>query len=177
GAMNNWASDLGTGSTFGAYGFSFSFSVDSGFQFVAFDPYTFAAQIAIMMVEEWLACAANEQALAMKKGQNLCVFVGSYCASKVPIINVCVELKQQSCCFNSLLAKIVNRQGRAQLGLPGNQCGGFNETQLKALNFSQMDFSEFIATITPPAPNLTAVTSQVNATVRQKVQNYYQQTP
>ena len=67
----------------------------------------------------------------MKRGQNLCVHVGTYCSRKV--LGVCLEKKERHCCFNSKLARIINRQGRAQLGLPMNSCGGFNQAQLQAL--------------------------------------------
>jgi len=174
-SMNDWAGGLGSSSTFGAYGFQFSFSMADGFSFVGFDPYSFAISIAINMVMEWLSCDPNEQTLMMKKGQNLCVYVGSYCSHKIPIINVCTEIKQQQCCFNSILAKIVNRQGRAQLGLPANQCGGFNQAQLQALDFSRMDFSEFIASLNVDSVNNSALNSQVNSTVQNKVKNYYGQ--
>lgn len=174
-SMNNWADGLSSSSTFGLYGFQFSFSMDAGFAFTGFDPYSFAISIAINMVMEWLSCDPNEQTLMMKKGQNLCVYVGSYCSSKIPIINVCIEMKQQQCCFNSILAKIVNRQGRQQLGLPANQCGGFNQAQLQALDFSSMDFSEFIASLNVNSVNNTSLNNKVNSTVQTKVQNYYGQ--
>lgn len=174
-SMNDWAGGLGSSSTFGAYGFQFSFSMADGFSFVGFDPYSFAISIAINMVMEWLSCDPNEQTLMMKKGQNLCVYVGSYCSHKIPIINVCTEIKQQQCCFNSILAKIVNRQGRAQLGLPANQCGGFNQAQLQALNFAAMDFSEFIASLNVDSVNNASLNSQINSTVQNKVNSYYGQ--
>lgn len=174
-SMNSWASDLSSSANFGAYGFTFSFSAESGFAFVGFDPYSFAISIAIQMVTEWLSCTPDEQTLSMKRGQNLCVFVGSYCSSKIPVINVCIEVKQQSCCFNSILAKTVNRQGRAQLGLPANQCGGFNQSQLQAMDFSKMDFSEFIASLNVDSVNHGALNNQINSTVQQKVNTYYGQ--
>ncbi len=174
GAMNSAASNLGSSTTnFGAYGFDFSFSVANGFEFVGFDPTSFAISIAIQLITQWLSCTPEEKVHAMKKGQNLCVFVESYCASKIPIINVCIEVKQVSCCFNSILAKSVNRQGRAQLGMAMNQCGGFDQAQLKALDFSRIDLSEFIATLQITPPNMSSLNNQVSATVRQKINSYY----
>lgn len=172
-AMNDWAGGLGSSTSFGAYGFTFSFSMDAGFEFVGFDPYSFAISIAIHMIMEWLSCDPSEQTLMMKKGQNLCVFVGSYCSHKIPLINVCTEVKQQQCCFNSILAKIVNRQGRAQLGLPADQCGGFNQAQLQALDFSRIDFTEFIASLNVDHVDTATMNSKLNQSVQSKVQNYY----
>lgn len=174
-SMNNWAADLSTSTNFGVYGFTFEFSVDSGFAFTGFDPSTFAISIALQMAMQWLSCSPEESTLSMKKGQNLCVFTGSYCSSRIPIIGVCTEVKQKSCCFNSILAKIVNQQGRVQLGLPTNQCGGFNQAQIQAIDFSKIDFSEFIASINVNTPSSTSVTDKVNSSVQQKVKNYYEQ--
>ncbi|MCF7697091.1 conjugal transfer protein TraN [Mycetohabitans sp. B2] len=176
GAMNNWASAVGDGvlnPQFGFYGFTFEFSLANGFQFVGFDPSSFALQIGIMLVQEWLACDSSEQAMSMKRGQNLCAHVETYCSKKV--LKVCVEKKERHCCFNSKLAKIINRQGRAQLGMAMNSCSGFNEAQLKALDFSRIDLSEFIADMIPKDANLPQMTNKVQQTVNDKVQGYYDQ--
>lgn len=170
-SMNDWASDLGGGSSFGAYGFTFSYSYEAGFSYVGFDPYSFAFAIAVQIITQWLSCDVNEQALQMKKGQNLCVYKDSYCATKS--LGVCTEVKERSCCFNSVLAKIVNQQGRTQLGMPMNQCGGFNQAQIQAIDFSKMDFSEFIATINVDPVDNKALNNQVNATAQKKIADYY----
>lgn len=91
--MNDWVGGLGSSSIFGVYGFQFSFLMVDGFFFVGFDFYSFVIFIVINMVMEWLSCDLNEQILMMKKGQNLCVYVGSYCFYKILIINVCMEIK------------------------------------------------------------------------------------
>lgn len=155
--------------TFGLYGFEFSFSMVNGFQFVGFDPYSFAAQIAIMMVQKWLACDPDAQVLAMKKGQNLCVHIKSRCRKKV--VGVCVEKEEKYCCFNSKLARIINRSGRAQLGLPMDQCDGFSQDQLLAINFDQIDLTEFIHDIEPKQADIDALTQKA----MDKVSNYYAQ--
>lgn len=164
---------MSAGTNFGAYGFTFSYSAAEGFAFVGFDPYTFALSIAIMLIQEWLSCDSTEQVMAMKRGQNLCVHIETYCSSKV--LKVCVEKKERHCCFNSKLAKIINRQGRAQLGMPMNSCGGFNQAQLQALDFSRIDLSEFIADIVPKDVPASTMSNRVQQTVNQKVQNYYDQ--
>ncbi|WP_350979909.1 conjugal transfer protein TraN, partial [Shewanella sp. AC34-MNA-CIBAN-0136] len=70
----------------------------------------------------WLKCNTAEQTLSLKRGQNLCVQTGTRCTKKV--LGVCLEREQDHCCFNSILAKLINRQGRSQLGMPMDQCGG-----------------------------------------------------
>ncbi len=157
GAMNSWASGIGKGTfspTFSYYGFSFQFSFANGFQMVGFNPYSFAAQIAIMLINEWLACGTDEQAMSLKRGQNLCVHYDTYCSKRIPGIRTCIEKKERHCCFNSKLAKLVNVQGKAQLGLGLEGCRGFTKEELERLDFSQMDLSEFIADIAPKGADL-----------------------
>ena len=176
GAMNNWAQSGADGvfnPTFSPYGFTFQFTFANGFEFVGFDPTSFAISIAVMLVQEWLSCDQSEQIMSMKRGQNLCVHISTYCSSKV--LKICVEKRERWCCFNSKLAKIINRQGRAQLGMDMNSCGGFNQAQLQSLDFSQMDLSEFIADIIPKDVNLNNTTNQVSQTVTNKVNSYYNQ--
>ncbi len=178
GAMNSWASGIGDGvfnPTFSLYGFQFQFSFANGFQFVSFDPYTFAFQIGMMLIQEWLSCDQDEQVMSLKRGENLCVHIGTRCSKRLPIIRTCIEKKETHCCFNSLLAKIINRQGRAQVGMDMSDCGGFNEAQLQSLNFAAMDLSEFIQKIVPKEANLGAAVNRAGQSVSDRVQNYYDQ--
>lgn len=169
GAAEGVAAEAGT--SFGTYGFEFSYSSTGGFEYVGFDPYTFAFAVAVAIVTEWLSCDQGEQVLQMKRGQNLCVYLNSYCASKV--LGVCVEKKERHCCFNSVLAKLINRQGKAQLGIDLNDCGGFNQSQLEALDFSRFDLSEFMATIAPKDIDAGELRESVGDTVKKKIRDYY----
>ncbi|WP_459203445.1 conjugal transfer protein TraN (plasmid) [Ralstonia pseudosolanacearum] len=164
---------MSSGTSFGAYGFTFSYSAAEGFAFVGFDPYTFALSVAIMLVQKWLSCDSTEQVMSMKRGQNLCSHIETYCSKKV--LGVCVEKRERHCCFNSKLAKLINRQGRAQLGLPMNNCGGFNQAQLQALDFSRIDLSEFIADIVPKDTSAARLTDRAQQSVNDKVRGYYEQ--
>lgn len=159
------------GSSFGAYGFQFSYSSAGGFSYVGFDPYSFALAVAIKIITEWMACTPEEQTFQLKQGQNLCVYLDSYCSSKV--LDACVEKKERNCCFNSVIAKLINRQGRAQLGMDMMQCGGFNKDQLGMLDFSTMDFTEFIETVVPTNPDNASTSSDVTETATKKVNDYY----
>ena len=123
-----------------------------------------------------LSCEQDEQVLAMKRDTRLCRAVGSYCSSRVPIIGVCLEKTESHCCFNSRLARIINEQGRAQIGKgwgapQAPDCSGFSMAQLQSLDFSRMDLSEFYAEIAPKLPDLGAMRSRV----QQKVDSYFNQ--
>ena len=121
-----------------------------------------------------LDCEQAEQILAMKKDTRLCHGVGSYCSSKIPIIGVCIEKTESYCCFNSRLARIINEQGRSQIGRGWGgaetpECSGFSIAQLQSLDFARMDLSEFYAEIAPTLPDNAAL----RAKVQQKVDSYY----
>ncbi|MBE0623511.1 MAG: conjugal transfer protein TraN [Burkholderiales bacterium] len=109
-----------------------------------------------------LSCEQAEQVLAMKRDNRLCHSLGSYCSARVPIIRVCTETTQSYCCFNSRLSRILNEQGRAQIGKawggPQNpECSGFSVAQLQALDFSRMNLAEFYAEIAPTLPDADAM--------------------
>lgn len=76
--------------------------------------------------------------------------MGTYCAEKDPITKICLRKKTTFCCYSSKLARLVQQQGKGQLGLgcggPENpQCGGLTTEQLAQLDFSKMNFSEVFA--------------------------------
>lgn len=121
-----------------------------------------------------LSCDEAEKVLAMKRDARLCHGVGSYCSRRIGLIKVCVEKTETYCCFNSRLARILNEQGRAQIGrgwgsAQSPDCGGFSLAQLQSLDFSRMDLSEFYAEIAPTLPDAGAM----RARVQQKVDSYY----
>lgn len=120
-----------------------------------------AIQIAGMLAE----CSDAEKEVALKRDQRLCVPLGDYCSSCIRIFGRCVrcvEKTQSFCCFNSRLARIVNEQGRAQIGkgwgsAQSPDCSGFTPDQLQSLDFAAMDLSEFYAEIAPTLPNADAL--------------------
>ena len=110
----------------------------------------------------------------MKRDNRLCHGVGSYCSSRLPIIRLCIETTESYCCFNSRLARILNEQGRGQLGRgwggPQNpDCSGFTVAQLQALDFSRMNLAEFYAEIAPALPDVGTLRSRA----QQKINGYF----
>ena len=177
-AVDAWSATAWT-STTSFYGLQFSFSSTAGLQFVGFDPYSFMLSVAIMVIQEMLSCEQPEQLLAMRRGQNLCVEVGTYCSKKV--LKICVERTKSFCCYNSRLARIINEQGRAQIGkgwggAENPNCSGFTPTEFAAIDFSRIDLSEFTAEIMANVrmPDVGAMDQQMQSSIQQKVQNYYQ---
>lgn len=111
--------------------------------FVSFNPYVFAATVALQALQDLGSCEQGEQMLSLHKGASLSVFVEETCSARIPILGTCIEWTDHYCSFNSVLSKIVNTQGKPQLGLNVSDCSGIRPDQLGSLDFTKIDFSEF----------------------------------
>lgn len=179
---------MGVGISYGAApAGSMSMGVLGGQAHLYFNPTAFYIAVAMMVVQEIMKCEKEEQALSMKIGQKLCKQVGSYCSTKTPL--GCAIVKETHCCFNSRLARIINEQGRAQLGqgwgdAKNPQCGSLSITDFEKIDFSKIDLAEFIQEITPKMPNITKVVDQARQSSQslidkqkssKQAENYYAQ--
>jgi len=95
-------------------------------------------------------CNGEEKELAEWRTKNRCVLVGTYCAEKV--LGVCIRKKTSFCCFGTKLSKLIQEQGRGQLGLGWGDpkepdCRGLSPEELSRLDFSRMDLSPLYADI------------------------------
>lgn len=132
---------------------------------VAFDPWSLVIAIVIYIIMSMSSCNEEEGKLAMKEGAGLCHTVGTWCSSCFRLFGKCVSCLEHStgkCCFNSKLARIVNEQGRVQVGKgwgsgESPDCSGFTIAQLQSLNFAAMDLTEFYASIVPTLHNAGAL--------------------
>lgn len=129
---------------------------------IAFDPWTLVIAVIIYIIISMLSCNEEEARLALKEGAKLCHTVGEYCSSCIMVFGSCVSCIEHTttkCCFNSMLSRIVNEQGRGQIGKgwggPENpDCSGFTVAQLQTLNFAAMDLTEFYASLVPMTPDV-----------------------
>jgi conjugal transfer mating pair stabilization protein TraN len=159
----------------GAYGFTYStvntagqgvmgadtmLFGDSADGFLMFNPYTLVIALVIMYLESLTQCSQEEQLLSMHRGSDLSVYVSESCTSS--FLGVCLGYTDTYCSFNSVLAKIINQQGKVQLGLPFAGCSGFTLAQLGQLNFSTMNFSEFTASLMSQANNAAPTSAGIN---------------
>jgi len=100
--------------------------------------------------------------------------LGTDCGTKV--LGVCTRIREWACVFPSKLARIIQEQGRPQIGLAWGSastgdCRGFTPAELQQLDFGIMDLSEFIADITA---QMTPMNGGVIGTkISNKLNNYY----
>jgi conjugal transfer mating pair stabilization protein TraN len=160
-----------SGFSFGAYGVTVNFTqlasaISNGTSMMdafSFSPWGLALAVAIKVITEMMTCDEQEQLLSMRKGSGLCAYVGSYTRG-----DIYKRKFEGYCCFNSKIARIVQEQGRPQLGKdfgnPENpDCSGLSQADIEGIDFSKIDFSEFLADVTSKAVNTSAMTSRAVA--------------
>lgn len=129
---------------------------------LSFTPAVFYVAVAMkvwQMYNAALACDEQDFNTATKTNGKLCYNTGTWCEKKDCGLFgcTCVKYRTGKCCFNSKLSRIINEQGRAQLGLNMRDCGGFSTTQIQQLDWSRIDLSEFIADMLAQAQASTAI--------------------
>lgn len=98
-----------------------------------------------------LSCSNREKLLAKLRAwgelNGKCHYVGSYCAEKW--LGTCVQKKKTFCCYSSPLARIIIEAAHEQLNIPWGDpkhpnCRGLTPEEFQRLDFSRIDFSEWI---------------------------------
>lgn len=99
-------------------------------------------------------CKEDEKKLAKLNKNAQTHYIGEYCSKKINLgfTKICIQHKQTYCAFNGKLARIINEQGRTQLGkawgsAESPDCKGFTPEEFQKLDFSEIDMSEFFKDI------------------------------
>lgn len=110
------------------------------------------------------ACKQEEYEWGMNDKWRLCTDVGSCCSKKKFLVG-CIEKRQLYCCYKSIVSRVISEQivsknltGRRaygfrtskdgrQLGGCDINCGGFTAFELAAVDWSQVDLSEWTDTL------------------------------
>jgi conjugal transfer mating pair stabilization protein TraN len=114
------------------------------------------------------SCNADEVKLQNLRERNLCVYVGKSTTGTNPFhVN-----KHHFCCFGNMLNKVIQVEGRKQLGMNFGEgghpnCRGLTLEEIMRLDFERMDFSEFILEIKKKmkVPNVGDVHIRANSSV------------
>jgi len=140
--------------------------------------------------KDWIGlgqCWQNERELAEKRAAGFCHYVGTYCTAK--FLGICLQKDQAYCCFQGVLARIVQEQARENQSLPisgwgsakNPDCIGFTPTQFQEVDWSKINLSEYYSylqqnVIGPAVANAenAATQSQFESNYANKIQTYYQ---
>ncbi len=92
-------------------------------------------------------CGEEANVLCRLRSEKKCIQVGQYCAERFPFTGVCLRQKTVFCCFGSKFGKLLQEQGRKQLGMTFGtpecpECRGFTPEELSRLDFSKLDLTE-----------------------------------
>ena len=87
-------------------------------------------------------CSAEERELAEERNAGNTHYLGRYCSRRT-LFGVCIRRSRAWCVFGSKLGRILQQQGRAQLGIGWSSCRGFTVAEVESIDFVDLDLSEF----------------------------------
>ena len=87
-------------------------------------------------------CSAEEQELAEERNAGNTRYLGKYCAKRT-FFGVCIRRARAWCVFGSKLGRILQEQGRKQLGVGWGSCRGLTVAEIESIDFEGLDLSEF----------------------------------
>ena len=87
-------------------------------------------------------CSASERELAEERNAGNTHYLGTYCSKKT-LLGVCIRRSRAWCVFGSKLGRILQQQGRAQLGIGWSSCRGLTVAEIEGIDFASLDLSEF----------------------------------
>ena len=86
-------------------------------------------------------CSTAERELARERHDGNTRYLGEFCARR--ILGICVTRERRWCVFGSKLGRLLQEQGRAQLGIGWGSCRGLTVAEIEAVDFDALDLSEF----------------------------------
>lgn len=100
-------------------------------------------QLAQLIGSLLTACDEVDSDTALKLEMRQCYPVEkNYCGKKS--LGLCVMKRQDYCCYGSILSRIVMQQAHVLLNKDMSECSGLTHEELQALDFNQIDLSEWI---------------------------------
>ena len=87
-------------------------------------------------------CSAEEAELGRQRNAGNTHYLGKYCAKRT-FFGVCIRRARAWCVFGSKLGRILQEQGRAQLGVDWSDCRGLTVAEIEGIEFDRLDLSEF----------------------------------
>ena len=94
------------------------------------------------LLEGLAGCSASERELARERHDGNTHYLGKRCAKKT-FFGVCIRREKVWCTFGSKLGRILQEQGRKQLGRGWGDCRGLTVAEIESIDFARLDLSEF----------------------------------
>ena len=124
-------------------------------------------------------CSASEKELAEERNAGNTHYLGRYC-SKRTFFGVCIRRSRAWCVFGSKLGRILQQQGRSQLGIGWGSCRGFSVAEVERIDFASLDLSEFTEDLMDgskePAVTLPEA-GDTQSVMRERVRDFYGRSP
>ncbi len=124
-------------------------------------------------------CSASERELAGERNAGNTHYLGRYCSRKT-LFGICIRHSRAWCVFGSKLGRILQQQGRRQLGIGWGSCRGFTVAEIEGIDFARLDLSEFTQDLMDgsrePAVSLPEA-GQTQTIMRDRVRDFYGRGP
>lgn len=128
-------------------------------------------------VKGWLegivGCSAKAEKLARERTEKRTVHVGSYCSKKAL---TCVERTETYCAFRSEFSRVIQEQGRKQLGIgwgsaKAPDCRSLTLEEMQRIDFARLDLTEFYGDMLGVAQ--TRAQSVQDGRIKDRIRDYY----
>ena len=127
------------------------------------------------LLEGLAGCSASERELARERHDGNTHYLGKRCAKKT-FFGICVRHEKVWCTFGSKLGRILQEQGRGQLGRGWSDCRGFTVAEIESIDFDRLDLSEFTENMLDGSmePSVSLPDSgDTGAAMRTRVRDFY----
>ena len=128
------------------------------------------------LLEGLAGCSASERELARERHDGNTHYLGTRCAKKT-LFGICIRYEKVWCTFGSKLGRILQEQGRRQLGRGWGDCRGFSVAEIESIDFGSLDLSEFTANLMDgdmePDVSLPDA-ADTGAAMRTRVRDFYE---
>ena len=120
-------------------------------------------------------CSAGEIELAEERNAGNTHYLGKYCSRRT-FFGICIRRSRAWCVFGSKLGRILQEQGRAQLGVGWGNCRGLTVAEIEGIDFASLDLSEFTENLMDgsmePSVSLPDA-GDTGAAMRTRVRDFY----
>ena len=127
------------------------------------------------LLEGLAGCSASERELARERHDGNTRYLGKRCAKRT-FFGACIRREKVWCTFGSKLGRILQEQGRSQLGRGWGDCRGFSVAEIESIDFDRLDLSEFTGNMLDGSmePSVSLPDSgDTGAAMRTRIRDFY----